>query len=67
MKTLKQKHAELSEIIGEAETLRLLHNWYSQNIRKHRKRKGLPKQDPELFRLIHDDLNARLGIKTKLG
>ena len=67
MKNLKQKHAELVEIIGDGEAKRLLHAWYTRAIRRERKRANLPEQDPALFELIHDDLNERLGIQSKLS
>ena len=34
MKTLKQKHQKLIELVPEPEVKRRLHNWYDRNIRK---------------------------------
>ncbi len=70
MKTLKQKHEILSNIIGEAEVKRLLHNWYDRAIRRERKRKavtGNNTKDIEFCRAVLADLKERTGYNYRLG
>jgi uncharacterized phage protein (TIGR02220 family) len=70
MKTLREKHDELMQIIGENEAKRLLHNWYDRAIRRERKRANTVAhvKDPIPFcRQVLEDLQQRTGIEYRLG
>jgi len=70
MKTLREKHDELMQLVGESEAKRLLHNWYDRAIRRERKRANTVAhvQDPVSFcRQVLEDLQQRTGIEYRLG
>lgn len=70
MKTLREKHQILINILGETEAKRLLHNWYDRAIRRERKRANTVAnvQDPVSFcRQVLEDLQQRTGIEYRLG
>jgi len=69
LKTLKEKHANLCAVIGEAETKRLLHSWYDRAIKRAEKRKSTP-ADPfdakEFCNKVLTDLRNLTGITYRL-
>ena len=70
MKTLREKHDELMQLVGESEAKRLLHNWYDRAIRREHKRANTVAhvKDPVSFcRQVLEDLQQRTGIEYRLG
>jgi uncharacterized phage protein (TIGR02220 family) len=67
--TLKEKHAELIQLIGEDEAKRLLNNWYSRTIKRISKRKAgsEPENFDEQCRRILKHLTGCTGISYRLG
>lgn len=68
MKTLKEKHAELSELLGEPEAKRRLHGFYDRAIRAAKKAAGLnvapPSFDSQVTSILVD-LTGRTGVKYR--
>jgi uncharacterized phage protein (TIGR02220 family) len=68
MKTLKQKHAQLSELLGEPEALRRLHSFYDRAIRKAKEAAGLeaaPLSFDSQVTSILADLTSRTGVRYR--
>jgi uncharacterized phage protein (TIGR02220 family) len=68
MKTLKQKHAQLSDLLGEPEAKRRLHGFYDRAIRAAKKTVGLdaapPSFDSQVTSILAD-LTERTGVKYR--
>jgi uncharacterized phage protein (TIGR02220 family) len=72
LKTLKQKHAELCDLIGENEVKKKLHSWYDRSIKRERKRSEVQSASElqsvdEFCRLVLEDLHQRTGFTYRLG
>jgi uncharacterized phage protein (TIGR02220 family) len=71
MKTLRQKHLILTNLIGEAETKRLLHAWYDRAIRREQKRADAVEESgptADFFcREVLRDLHERTGLQYRLS
>lgn len=73
MRTLREKHVELTGIIGEQEVKRLLHSWYDRVIKREKTRKcaeshaDIKEDVSEFINAVLADLHKKTGIEYRKG
>ena len=65
MKTLKEKHKELCELIGEQEAIKKLHEFYNRAIRKARTKREMGQISDKIIEIV-EHLNMVTGYHYRI-